>query len=207
MAPVWPILRCSLLLLIAFALGCTSDATNDLAWANGTGHACDPSTQGVNPPASVSDSLDTIPPLGQSGSPDATWAAIALHVPGGWAGAYRSDGRLVLMFVDANQISAGLDSLAVYGSYGGITIPANRDSLLLVPVRWNWIQLYQWYGYILRHPLTGLTFTDIQETNNRIELSASDASSRTRLLHQLADLHVPCWLVAVGIAVPIQLYP
>jgi len=192
---------CGALLLGVLAVGCGDNGSpGELTWANGTGHSCDPSAPAVDPPASIAESLPVIPPLSQGGSPDGDWAAIAVHVPGGWAGAYLMSGKLALMFVDASQVSAGLDSLAVYGSYAGISIPANRDSLVILRVRWNWIQLYQWYGYVLLHPLSNLTGTDIQETNNRIELYAADAPSRTAILEQLADLHVPCWLVAVGIA-------
>ena len=192
-------------LVLTFLFACGDDSASGFLWANGTGHDCNPNTAAVSLPVAQVESLSPIPPIDQAHG-DALWAAIALHVPGGWGGVYRQGALLVLMFVDTTQIAVSLDSLAVYGPFAGLRLPPTTDSLLLLRVRWNWIQLWRWYGYVEeRLNVRGETASDIQETNNRLEFYGENAAARAAILNQLADLRVPCWLAAVGIMPAVQL--
>ncbi|MQA90186.1 MAG: hypothetical protein GEU90_08120 [Gemmatimonas sp.] len=78
--------------------------------------------------------------------------------------------------------------------------------------RWDFAQLYDWYRYLNQHlwPVEGLSFSDIQEARNRLEYGAIDEPTRVEVENILADLDVPCFLVAIEIreyAVPLASVP
>jgi hypothetical protein len=103
------------------------------------------------------------------------------------------------MFVDTTNIQVALDSLVVY--YPGSHRSFARDSVVLRLVRWNWVQLDDWYRYfnLVAGLPDGVSFTDIQELNNRLEFGAPTAADRELLLQRFQQLGAPCWLAAVTV--------
>jgi hypothetical protein len=150
----------------------------------------------VSLPAAQHDSLPPLVPL--SFYTNDEWQRIAQHVPGGWAGLY-FDGqhRLTVNFVDTTDLSSSLASLAPYFTRYSFA----RGSVLINVVRWDWIQLNDWYRYLelVAGLPDGVSFTDIQEVNNRLEFGAATPADRDVLLRRLDQLGVPCWLAAVTI--------
>ena len=146
------------------------------------------------------DSLPALPNVGPQTLDDA-WYRLAPHVPGGFAGIYLTpvNGRNtnVLMFVDTTNLVAALDSLVKYYPSGHRSFA--RDSVVLRVVRWNWVQLYDWYRYVIL--VAGLpdvwTSTDIDETQNRLAFGAATTTARDILLQRLRQLDAPCWLAMV----------
>jgi len=132
---------------------------------------------------------------------------VAEHVPGGWAGLYLEPvagrNRLVLNFVDISHVSESLNALAVYyPTYlPGTHFSFARDSVRIRVVRWNWVQLNDWYRYVIL--VAGLpdgwTYSDINEVTNRLEFGAATPADRDLLLQRLSQLGAPCWLAAVSI--------
>ena len=193
-----------------------SDSATDPApdpsfvWANPPN--CAPDAPAVSLPAAQHDSLPPLVPLPFYTNDE--WERIAQHVPGGWAGAYfepvAGSNRLVLNFVDTTHLSMSLDSLAAYWS--GQPLSFARDAVLIRVVRWDWVQLNDWYRYVTL--VVGLpdgwTYSDIDEGKNRLEFGAATPADRDVLLQRLRQLGVPCWLAAVevlGYAVPLTARP
>ena len=156
--------------LAAMLVACSDPAADDgFLWANHG--SCSPKPVSLS--AARRDSLPAYP-LGLPLNYDERFYRAAQHTPGGFAGFYLGDpvnGRqpTVLLFVDTTHVLADLDSLALY--YPGSHPSFARDSVQLRLVRWNWVQLYEWYYYVLLVAglPRGLTVTDIQEFNNRVE--------------------------------------
>jgi hypothetical protein len=79
-------------------------------------------------------------------------------------------------------------------------IPAST-STVVKQGRWDFAQLYDWYRFLAAGALAleGVTFTDIQESRNRLEIGAVDEEARGRLEQMLSALDLPCFLVATEI--------
>ncbi len=186
-----------------------SDANADpsFVWANPPG--CDSAAPAVSLSAARRSSLPPVPQTGSLTIDDA-WYNLSAFVPGGWAGMYLTpvNGRStpVLMFVDTTHIADALDSLDAHYPWSHPSFA--RDSVVVRPVRWNWVQLHDWYRYILLVAglPVGVSYTDIHESNNRLQFGAPTAADRAVLLQRFSQLGVPCWLVASniqGYAVPL----
>jgi hypothetical protein len=181
-----------------------SDPSSDgssagFVWANAG--SCSPNAPAVSLPTARHDSL---PPLVRLPAyTDDEWQRIAEHVPGGWAGAYLEPvagvNRLWLNFVDTTHLSMSLDSLAAY--WTGKPVSFDRDDVLIRVVRWNWVQLNDWYRYVT--VVVGLpdgwTYSDIDERENRLAFGAATPADRNVLLQRLRQLGAPCWLAAVEV--------
>jgi len=180
-------------------LACSDPQSDDFVWANGAG--CQAGSPALSLSAARHDSLPAYPdslPL----SLDEVFYRAALHTPGGFAGAYLEpvNGRntTVLMFVNLTNARAALDSLTPYYPWSHASLAP--DSVRFRKVRWDWVQLYDWYRYLLIVAgVDGLSVTDIQEVNNRLEFGAATAEDRGRVLRRLSELGVPCWLAAVSV--------
>lgn len=172
-------------------------------WANPPG--CDSKASAVSLPAAQHDSLPSVHATGLLTIDELNYN-VAQHVPGGWASYYLTpvNGRNtpVLMFVDTTNIVATLDSLVKYYPSGHRSFA--RDSVVLRVVRWNWVQLYDWYRYIsyLKGLPDGWTFSDVDELQNRLSFGANTAADRDALVQRLRELDVPCWLAAIRVTGP-----
>ncbi len=152
-------------------------------------------------PAAALDSLGLSIPA-PAVTPDDRWAALAREVPGGFAGTML-EGGLVVFLVDTTQRDA---ALAALGARGGL---AGRDPkrVRVRKVRWNFAQLYDWYGYLNRHldfDHDNVAMSDIDEAENRITYGVMGEGARRALEHRLAALRPPppCFLVAVEVVGP-----
>jgi hypothetical protein len=211
---------CRLLVSLAVALlsacsgandpgGTTSSGatSNPRIWANGTGETCATNAPAVSLPAAQVAALPPIPPLDQLPrviSGDISNESLAQLIPGGWAGGFKANGKLVLLFADTSNLAASLDSVAIYGPSFGINLPASRDLLEVVRTRWTWGQLVQWYQYLEPRILAqhGSSGSSIDVGKNRILFHAFTRVARDDILATLAALHVPCWLAAVNVEYP-----
>ena len=188
----------------AISLACSDPAADPAAdpsfiWANPPG--CDSNSATVSLPAAQRDSMPGLRPITAGyRTIDELYYQLSERMPGGWAAWYQTplNGQLtpVLMFVDTTtDVQAALDSLAKY--YRSFS----RDGILLRQVRWDWVQLDDWYRYIsyFKGLPDGTTSSDIDEVTNRLEFSAVSEGRRQAILGRLREFHVPCWLAAVNI--------
>src|SRR5207247_5605368 len=120
----------------------------------------------------------------------------------GFAGTMLEGGGWVFL-VDTTQRDA---ALAALGARGGL---AGRDPkrVRVRKVRWNFAQLYDWYGYLNRHldfDRDNVAMSDIDEAENRITYGVMGEGARRALEHRLAALRPPppCFLVAVEVVGP-----
>ncbi len=152
-------------------------------------------------PAAVLDSLGLSIPA-RSVTPDDRWAALAQEVPGGFAGSIL-EGGLVVFLVDTAQRDAALAALAARGALQG----RDPKRVRVRQVRWNFAQLYDWYGYLNRQldfDRDNVAMSDIDEAENRIDYGVMGEGARRALEHRLAALRpaLPCFLVAVEVVGP-----
>lgn len=157
-------------------------------WAK-LGRSCASDAPAPSLPESARGSL---PPPGMD--LNAEWAAIARRTPGGLGGYFIEDGRPTLYLLDPSKVEDAAKALRAEG------IPLPR-SVAVKQGRWDFAQLYDWYRYLNRHlwAVEGVSFSDIQEARNRLEYGAIDEPTRVKMENILADLDVPCFLVAIEI--------
>jgi hypothetical protein len=202
-------------LLLAFALGACARAQapqggrpnassemrapvvsrGDTAWAD-VGRPCGPAEPVWSPP------LDSAARRLEHGR-DARWAAIAREVPGGFAGFYAEDGRLVVLLTDTLQKDAALRALAPLRQRSHLDLANAR----VAPARWDFAQLHDWWAYIAsrRVRFVGATMFDIDERDNRLTYGFESSAALRRAERQLKPLGLPCYLVAFVIQPPVQL--
>lgn len=163
-----------------------------MRWAD-VGRACTPSA----PATSLSPfSRDSLPPIDpRYRSFDDVVADIAKRVPGGWAGYYLREGVPVVVLVDTTRLADARAAL----QREGLSIPAHA---IAQKARWNFTQLNDWSRYLMPkvQSVGGVSFSDIQETENRIELGVIDESAWRRVEHALQRVDTPCHLVAISIS-------
>lgn len=112
------------------------------------------------------------------------------------------DGQPVLLLARPDESEAAKARLASLLP----DFPISRSSVQ--PARWDFAQLVDWYRYLLqRTPLGSLNVThgDKSESDNRIRYGVADSSSLRRASALLDSLQIPCDLVLLEIAAPIQL--
>ena len=147
----------------------------------------------------------TLPPRDGWMRPDDQWADLALRVPGGFAGVMYVDSKPVLMLTDPAQAAAAKQALAPE------FVAFDINGAEVRKVRWDFAQLVDWSNYlsartpVLRTP--GITSSDRDEGINRIRYGVLDESARDRLLQALAQMDLPCDLIAVEITGPIVNLP
>jgi hypothetical protein len=119
----------------------------------------------------------------------------------GVAGTFNSY-TLIVLLVDTTRGQAALDSLRVYDSVQlrSIQIVGAR----FVQAHWSWLQLYDWYRYLLYvpHPeptFSGITETDIDEVQNHISLGFNTPADSALAMQQLAVLHPPAGLINLSV--------
>lgn len=124
------------------------------------------------------------------------WATVARRVPGGWGGWFLEEGIITMYLVDPTQKDAALAALRTEG----IHLPSR---IVVKQGRWSFAELYDWYRYV-RWQLyvnsgLGVHMTDVQEARNRLEFAVTNRSERAVVEQMLADIGVPCFLVAIRI--------
>lgn len=127
-------------------------------------------------------------------------ASISQSVPGGFAGIFYEDNtHLVLTFVNpavANESRASIQQVFNASPFSVDVSKAEFRS-----ARWSFDELNEWYRYItvkLDWP-NGVSFTDIDEKANAINIGVIDEAARSQLESQLAALNVSCNLVTTVI--------
>ena len=186
-------------LLLAFTLlaaieGCSSSPLE--SWAN-LGARCPPDA----PALVVSQAaLDSLPPDTRNDL-NTEWAAAARRVPGGWGGYFFRNGRSTMYMLEPSLKEEALAALRLEGIYVG------GDPVVLLG-RWDFAQLYDWYRYLRPHLVAGVIETDVDESKNRLHYGVVDGGVRTAFEGTLAELGVPCHLVAISIQqIPVAATP
>lgn len=125
---------------------------------------------------------------------DATMAALALLVPGGWGGFFYEDGVPTMYMVDSSRTDEAAELLRTEG----VPIP---PSVISRQGRWDFAQMYDWYRHLndSTQVVEGVSSSDIQEARNRIEYGVVDEDVRGQLEAVLGELEIPCYLVAIEI--------
>ncbi|MCC7001990.1 MAG: hypothetical protein IT357_07525 [Gemmatimonadaceae bacterium] len=169
----------------------------NLQWAD-VGQACGATAPAVPLSDAARDSLGP-PPASFPGS-DTYLASVARRVPGGWGGNFRANGVFTVYLVDTTQLAAVRTALAPEG----YTVPADA---VAKQGRWNFAQLHDWFQHLIVGIAgRGVTFLDIQEAENRIEIYVESESRRAGLEAHLRSRGAVCNLVAIGVQRPITLF-
>lgn len=136
-------------------------------------------------------------------TPDDAYVSISNTVPGGFAGLFLEDGKVVLTFVDparANQSRREIkDAFADQGlAFRGIDIESAEFRAAL----WTFAELDEWYRFTmprLNESASGVSLSDIDERANTISFGVIDETARARLESRALALGVPCNLVTTSI--------
>lgn len=148
-------------------------------------------------------------------------AEVAREVPGGWGGLFyasspesaanRTSGALTMYLVDPAKRDEAIAALrprlasATANATGGQIFPDLANAQVRQG-RWDFVQLYDWYLYLIQHAsrVGGVQYhySEIAVSRNRIEFGVLDEAARQRLTARLNELDVPCFLVAVEIRPP-----
>lgn len=140
--------------------------------------------------------VDTLPAFDTLGSHFGRRWWLARNMPGRFAGLAVVDGKTTLFLTDTSQAKAALAFSREHGIDGtGLT-----DDTPVQQARWDFAQLFDWYRYVAPH-LKGqsLTSLGIDEGRNRIEFAVPDIDAQRHVEIRLAELHLPCFLIAVPI--------
>lgn len=128
-------------------------------------------------------------------------ARLALAVPGGFAGAYLENLKLVVLLTDTTQRTAALQAL---DSLLPKIYPTRSFSILdakTFPARWNFAQLYAWYVYLTsRVSGNDAPVVSLDERGNLISVGARDSTALRRVIARVNTLDVPCRLVHVEVS-------
>jgi len=72
--------------------------------------------------------------------------------------------------------------------------------------RFTYSQLYDWFRYIQTHILgVRVVMGTLDDRRNRIMLGVEDQAARGELERKLAEMHAPCFLVALRVTGKIRL--
>lgn len=146
-------------------------------------------------PADLRATLPAFRPLTR----DDVYVSISQSVPGGFAGLFFEDNHYVLTFVDpasANQARSEIQQAFDSRGFGiDVTTAEFRGA------RWTFAELDEWYRYIIPKlgPVSGISFSDIDEKANTISFGVIDEAARAQLEAELTSLGVSCNLVTTRI--------
>jgi len=110
------------------------------------------------------------------------------------------ENTLQVYLTDATKLDAVRQAIAdVFGANVGPL------GIAVLEGRYGFLQLQSWYnsmlGPIWRTP--GVTFTDIDEANNRLAIGVTDSAAEAAVLEQLGGLDIPPEAVAIEVTGPI----
>lgn len=136
-----------------------------------------------------------------SRQPDDTFVSISQTVPGGFAGLFLEEGKLVLTFVDPATANANRQQISDALASRGYDFFADFATAEYRGARWTFAELDEWYRYLMPNAfmVNGVSATDINEQANTIAFGVIDEDARTRLEARLASLGTSCNLVTTVI--------
>jgi hypothetical protein len=139
---------------------------------------------------------DSLPPDPDSANSDGRWARISRLVPGGWGGGIFLDSGVAIYYLrDTTQriaAEAVLNQYRVDGQVWGPPMHVRRG-------RWSFAELYDWDRYLRPRIGPSMSSADIDEAHNRLLYGVTTAAAKREFERQLAELGVPCFLVAIEI--------
>jgi hypothetical protein len=176
-----------------------TDPSDLWKWAN-VGQACTSSS----PAYPLPDALrDTSSHPFRDGT-DNTWedkAKLTEDIPGGFGGIGHREThpRTTIYLLDTTKLSAAVPALVSAGLLPAAPIVA------AVPGGFTYSQLYDWFRYIETHIIgVRVTMETLDDRRNRILYGLEDEASRVELERKLAEMHAPCFLVALRVTGPIR---
>jgi hypothetical protein len=184
------VLSCLLLFSVILLPGCRG-SSND---APNPPTSCDSTSPGPSLAEDLRSSLPPPDPLDR----DVQWADIARQVPGGWAGIFLDgNGTLTMYLVDPSKEDEAKAALFALG----VGLPRDVRQARVIKGRWDFAQLFDWYRYIQPHIdfSNGISFTDIDEAQNRLHYGMVSAASKTTLETSMQSLNLPCELVIIDV--------
>lgn len=154
---------------------------------------------------------DTLSGINGKLHPDRLNAWLARRVPGGWAFGPTIDGsnHTTLWLRDPTQkraAIAALHSLAPPNHFFPATLP---DSVVALPARWDYAELYDWMQYLQTALAggalgTGVNMWGIEPAQNRILFGIETRETLATMVKWLVEKGIPCRLVAVEVSGPIH---
>ena len=136
---------------------------------------------------------------------DNSWedkANLTQNIPGGFGGIGHREihPRTIVYLLDTAQLSAAVPALVSAG-----LLPPN-PIVGAVQGRFTYSQLYDWFRYIQTHILgVRVVMGTLDDRRNRIMLGVEDQAARAELERKLAEMHAPCFLVALRVTGKIRL--
>jgi len=125
---------------------------------------------------------------------DATFYDWSQRVPGGFGGAFFYDDTMYVFLVDTTKTTEAGAELA--------RLDARLSGARVIKGRWTFAQIADWWGYLWLHDAlrrAPLLSIDNDEGHNRLTIGVIDENARRVLEMRLAELGVPCNLVAIRI--------
>lgn len=157
--------------------------------------ACTPASPAYSLPDALRDT--TLHPFRMARRDD--WeerSKIAQTIPGGFGGiSHREiDPRTVVYLIDTTQLATAVPALVSAG-----LLPVN-PRVGVIQGRWTYAQLYDWLRYIHMHILgVRVSAWTLDDYRNRIYYGLEDEAAAVDLGRKLAEMHAPCFLVAVEV--------
>lgn len=125
--------------------------------------------------------------------PDDQWADLASSVPGGFAGVWY-DGQHVPILMLTHSELAEAAKVALKGRLG---FPVEQATVR--SARWDFLQLVNWFNYLMPRLASGPLSGDKDEALNRIRFSVTSTEVRDHIVRTLRALNLPCDLVVVDL--------
>ena len=129
---------------------------------------------------------------------DDAFAGLAEKVPGGFGGFFgSSDGRLTVYLVDPSKKQSALTALAATVTDPGVRRDIARGVRVLQG-RYDYGQLTDWRGRLGSIVAQGgVTFTDIDEVQNKVSIGVERAADRSRVASAVGRLGIPAEAVVI----------
>lgn len=176
-----------------------TDPSDLWRWAN-VGQTCTASSPAYPLPEAL---RDTSSHPFRSAS-DNTWedkAKLTENIPGGFGGIGHREihPRTTIYLLDTTKLSEAVPALVAAGLLPGAPVVA------AVQGRFTYSQLYDWFRYIETHIIgVRVAMLTLDDRKNRILYGLEDEASRAALEVKLAQMHAPCFLVALRVTGPVR---
>lgn len=135
---------------------------------------------------------------------DNTWedkAKLTENIPGGFGGIGHREThpRTTVYLLDTTRLSSAVPALVSAGLLPKAPIVA------AVQGRFTYSQLYDWFRYIHTHIVgVRVSMWTLDDRRNRILYGLEDEASRVEFERKLAEMHAPCFLVALRVTGPVR---
>lgn len=148
---------------------------------------------------------DVLGGLDQAYTLDQRFEQLARVVPG-FAGVGFDENHVLVVHLTAigSALQAAAPVEALLKSLGRDDAAALVSSMTVQPATYDFLQLAQWRRAILRYPdVRGITKSDVDERNNKINLAGSDAGTVAELTAIARELKIPDSAITINVEPPV----